>query len=56
MTGNGEDDFLGGIATMSFGGDATMRVKGRWYSAKGLTYDTYDPKAEVVPGIGHCGM
>lgn len=50
---DGEDDLLGTIATMSIGGDADMklRMKDKWYSAKALKIDTYDPTAQVIPGM-----
>lgn len=50
---DGEDELLGTIATMSIGGDAVMklRMKDKWYSAKALKIDTYDPTAEVIPGM-----
>lgn len=50
---DGEDDLLGTIATMSIGGDAVMklRMKDKWYSAKALKINTYDPTAEVIPGM-----
>lgn len=50
---DGEDDLLGTIATMSIGGDAVMklRMKSKWYSAKALKINTYDPTAEVIPGM-----
>ena len=50
---DGEDDLLGTIATMSIGGDAVMklRMKSKWYSAKNLKINTYDPTEEVIPGM-----
>ena len=50
---DGEDDLLGTIATMSIGGDAVMnlRMKEKWYYAKGLKLASYDPTVEVVPGM-----
>lgn len=50
---DGEDDLLGTIATMSIGGDAVMklRMKDKWFSAKALKINTYDPTAEVIPGM-----
>lgn len=50
---DGEDDLLGTIATISIGGDADMRLrmKEKWYSAKALHRKTYDPMAEVIPGM-----
>lgn len=40
------------IATLSLGGEAdmTIRMKERYYSAKKIKFDPYDPNAPVIKG------
>ena len=52
MHDDGEKDLGPDIASVSVGGAATMkfRIKSKYWTAKALTADNYDPERWVVPG------